>query len=546
MTGALLAARLCLLGVLATFLPLFAGVRRGRRALAALLVAALVGLAIATALAAGDGHLAHTLARRWPLALLGLAAAVVALAVLVWLVYRFPRWAVPAMIVVLPLRLTVPTGGDQAHLLIPLYVLVVAVLIAEVVLRDRLRPPDPGGREPLRLALTAVIAVAGVSSLWVGYGYASLDQAYLAALVKLFAFYLPLTAVFYLVVRYARTTQDLLRLLLVLVWSGVGMALIGIVQYAGHFVFYNRATIAHMDALGQGFRVNSLFWDPNMFSRFLVIVLLICAALAAAAPLWRRWLAAAALVVAVANVFTLSRSGWAGLGAGLIIFVYVWLGRRRGTLVTAGLVVVFVAVFGALIVVRKTPLTNPHIFDHPWGINHLTGGRYYLATAGVAMFGDHPLAGIGLGGFPLAFPKYQDRHAIPGLRESHTTPLTILAEEGIVGTIAYLALLIVYFGTALRSQRRGQTSPALLGSAGPRAGPSSVADPPDVDPDAARRLLLVRAGLAAAVLATVIHSLLYNAWFEDPYVWVLLAFSTAAASCATEWPAWAGGARPKT
>ena len=328
----------------------------------------------------------------------------------------------------------------------------------------------------------------------------------------------------------AQTTREVLRLLLVLVWSGVGIALIGIIQYAGHFVFYNRASIAHVEALGRGFRVNSLFWDPNMFSRFLIVVLLFCAALAAAVPAWRRRLAAAALVVAVANAFTLSRSGWAGLAAGLILFVYLWLGRRRGTLAAAGLAVLFVAVFGVLVVVRKTPLTHPHIFDYAWGIDHLTGGRYYLATAGLEMFRDHPLRGIGLGGFPLAYASYRDRHASPDLRESHTTPLTVIAEEGVPGAAAYLALLATYFVGVLGSGRRGQAAAGPPGGNEARAGPPGGAARREQGPDGLRRLQLVRAGLAAAVLATLVHSLVYNAWFEDPYVWVLLALSAAAAS----------------
>jgi O-antigen ligase len=77
--------------------------------------------------------------------------------------------------------------------------------------------------------------------------------------------------------------------------------------------------------------------------------------------------------------------------------------------------------------------------------------------------------------------------------------VTVLAEEGLVGLAVYLALLATYFGTALRA----------------------VAFVED------RRLRLLQAGFMAVVLAMIIHSLFYNAFFEDPYMWTIMAMSMA-------------------
>ena len=41
------------------------------------------------------------------------------------------------------------------------------------------------------------------------------------------------------------------------------------------------------------------------------------------------------------------------------------------------------------------------------GLNKITGGRVYLIQAGGRMFEKHPLAGVGLASFPLAFPTYR-------------------------------------------------------------------------------------------------------------------------------------------
>jgi putative inorganic carbon (HCO3(-)) transporter len=534
-TAALLIAKLSLLGVLLTFLPLFGGVRVWRRPLAIGLVASTAALAASAAAAlhhtslsvaglpgtrtgalaaVGSGSLLH----RWPLLLAAGVGALVVLAGLTWLAWRFPVWALPAALVLMPIR--VPVGS--AHLLVPFYMLVLAVLIAEVVVRDRLAPPAGAGRDHLRLALAAFIALAGVSTTWAGLDFASANSGFAAALVKLFAFYLPFAVVYYLVFRYTRAAADLRRLLLTMIWLGVGLAVIGIIQYPTRLVFFNRATILHQKALGQGFRVNSLFADPNMFSRYLIMVLLICAALALVEPLWRRRLAGVAVLAAVANVFTLSRSGWVALAAGLVLLAYAWLGARKGTLVLACLVVLAGAGLGALSLVRGTPIRAATL-AHARGWNKITAGRYYLVEGGLLMFRAHP-QGVGLGNFPLAYPRYRNERARPSLTESHTTPVTVLAELGGAGLALFLIVLFTAFSTALGRGLRKAHAPA-----------TAHAPPEEELPD--RRLYLVKADLAAVVLAMFVHSLLYNAFFEDPYMWTMLALIAAATCRLTVWEA---------
>ena len=55
-----------------------------------------------------------------------------------------------------------------------------------------------------------MIAVIGVSSLWVGHGYVSDAKAFADALIKLFAFYLPFGVLYYVVYRYAADVGKLL------------------------------------------------------------------------------------------------------------------------------------------------------------------------------------------------------------------------------------------------------------------------------------------------------------------------------------------------
>jgi O-antigen ligase len=122
---------------------------------------------------------------------------------------------------------------------------------------------------------------------------------------------------------------------------------------------------------------------------------------------------------------------------------------------------------------------------------------------GVRMFERHPVAGIGLGGFPLAYAHYRTTtRAVLSLRDSHTTVVTVAAEQGLLGLAAFAALLVTFFATTLRKRRFG----------------------------ADRRLYLWQAALVACVLAIFVHSLSYNAFFEDPYMWVFMALASATAT----------------
>ncbi len=85
------------------------------------------------------------------------------------------------------------------------------------------------------------------------------------------------------------------------------------------------------------------------------------------------------------------------------------------------------------------------------------------------------------------------------MRDSHTTVVTVAAEQGLIGLAALTGLLVTFFGTTLRKRRFG----------------------------ADRRLYLWQAALVACVLSVFVHSMTYNAFFEDPYMWFFMALASA-------------------
>jgi O-antigen ligase len=101
---------------------------------------------------------------------------------------------------------------------------------------------------------------------------------------------------------------------------------------------------------------------------------------------------------------------------------------------------------------------------------------------------------------------YRDREDASSLRAasaSHTIPVTIAAEQGLIGLIAYGAVLFLAF--RLMFQRLRWTH---------RRGPPTL--PP-----------LGRTIVAAAFTAIVFHTMTYAAFLEDPIAWALLGLAIA-------------------
>jgi O-antigen ligase len=121
-----------------------------------------------------------------------------------------------------------------------------------------------------------------------------------------------------------------------------------------------------------------------------------------------------------------------------------------------------------------------------------TSGRTRLARVTWVVFTNHPLVGVGIGGQPQA-SKDEAKTQLSAKRDrSHTTPLTVAAELGILGLLAYAALLA------------GATRLLLLVTRSNRA---------------------LGLGASAVFLALFVHSLFYAGFFEDPIVWGVMALA---------------------
>ncbi len=445
------------------------------------------------------------------LALGGLAlVASVALAVLFW---RKPLLLPLAIVAALPFRIPLHAAGDTANLLVPLYLVIAAGVLAQAfrgwqegggvgagaasrfsplhVSESRAAPGEnPSTRtDPLTLlpyALAGLVALYGLQTLY--------SADFSKGLQDVCFFFVPFSLVYGLL-RDVSWDRRLLRLMfLVMAIEAVAFVAVGSVEYLTRELFWNDQVI-RSNAFHTYFRVNSVFWDPNIYGRYLALV----AVIAMSALLWTRdrkafgLLAALVAVLWIGLVPTFSQSSFAALLAGLAVLAALrW--SLRWTLAAVGVCVVA----GVLVVLFAGGADKLS----PDRLNVDTGGRANLVSGGLHLFRQRPVYGYGSGSFPKAYREHIDTDNAP-VSVSHTEPITIAAEGGLVGLALYAALL----AAALWTMAAG------LRAALPRG--QSVA----------------RAAVLAAFVALIVHSMAYAGFFEDPIAWVLLALGASLATC---------------
>ena len=382
---------------------------------------------------------------------------------------RYPAAVPIALLAAAPFRISVSIGSQKAYLLVPLYAVLASAMLALVVraLRARAAPHLPW---LLSVPAAAFVLLAGISLTW--------TRDHRQGTIELLFFLFPFSA-----------------LVMAVVWTpfrswhprAFAVTLVGLAGLFSAVALFQRATHGHLlagdveraNAYTTYFRVTSLFKDPSIFGRHVVIAI---AVLLVAVWLGRIgfWWGAALIAFLWAGLFfSYSQSSFVALFAVGVAISYVLGGAalRRVLMIGAAVCVRAGAAFVAATAVNDSA-------------RQATSGRTRLARVTWIVFTNHPLVGVGIGGQPQA-SREEARTQLSAKRDrSHTTPLTVAAELGLLGFGIYVALLA-----------------------------------------AATRLLflLTRAnrslglGAAAVFLTLLVHSLFYAGFFEDPIVWGVIA-----------------------
>jgi putative inorganic carbon (HCO3(-)) transporter len=417
-----------------------------------------------------------------PLIVAGGACAALGLGVGLAGLYRLWPWLLPvSALACVPIRVGVHVGASSTKLLVPLYVVVLgaAILLAWELLEGDRRVHELGAAT---WPLAGLVAWTGLSLAW------SKDVS--EGSVELLAFFVPFALLALAVARLPWSGLGVMVLYLEIAAMGVVFSAVGFYQYDTRDIFQNPKVIT-ANAYAPFFRVNSVFWDPSVYGRFLVVAMApsIVLVVLGRSQRWRLAAMAAIVVTWLGLLISYSQSSFAALLVVVLGAAFVaW--RWRALLAVALAVSVLAGIAVSQPQIRKS---LQHHTSH--GLNDATSGRASLVANGIRIAAHHPVLGVGVGGFKRA---YAERVGLKGKEPkkaaSHDTPVTVAAENGVVG-VALLAWTVGAF---------------LVGAFRRR-----------------RHALSLVAGLGIA--AIFCHSLFYNAFFEDPLTWMLFGFVFLAA-----------------
>ncbi|MDQ2981540.1 MAG: O-antigen ligase family protein, partial [Actinomycetota bacterium] len=330
---------------------------------------------------------------------------------------------------------------------------------------------------PMLIALPAVafFAVAALSLLWTNDLHAG---------ENVLAYFLFPFAVLVAVVARAPYPPWLTRMLAIIaVALATLFAVVGLVQAATHKLWFFSPSVEVGNVYSSFFRVTSLFRDPSLYGRHVVLgiaVLLVAVLYGRLSP----FVALPLVGVLFAGLwFSYSQSSMAALFV-VTLALAAFAGNRPLRTVAA--------ITALVVVLAGAGLFVASIGDH--SARRVTSDRSRRVNLTLKIVRDHPLVGVGLGGQPLASQARSKQGGSTTRFVSHTTPLTVAAELGIVGLAAYLALLAAALALIWRVRRLD----TALGM-----------------------------GLAAVLLALFVHSLAYSGFFEDPVTWLVLAVAAS-------------------
>ena len=380
----MIAALLALVGVGGLAILMLVEERRPRLVGLGLVGVSAVGLAVDLV---HVHRIVHQVTHRPLLAGVGLILVLCGLAAGTYLFLRRPWLLAFATLLAAPIRVPVHLGGQDAALLLPLYgVVACAYLTLAIELWKGVAQPVVG--RTLGVPLSLYLGFAALSLSW----SADTHQGEVTTLFFLLPFAFLLVALARL-----RPEPGPLR---VLVWTTSGLALlfalVGFFQFATGRIWWNDK-VKVSNTFAPFFRVNSIFYDPSVYGRFLAVTIVMVVGAAvpgAGAPAARdRGLRGRALA-----------------GPGALLLAVVLRGPGRG---------VFACGRGGLAPPgragpgrgdpggardRAGAAAAPRL--PPCGLQpqptRVTSDRSHLAGTGVRLLRDHPLRGVGLGGFVQA------------------------------------------------------------------------------------------------------------------------------------------------
>ncbi|HEV2581467.1 MAG TPA: O-antigen ligase family protein [Ktedonobacteraceae bacterium] len=260
--------------------------------------------------------------------------------------------------------------------------------------------------------------------------------------------------------QYLQTRRQIWTMIVLICLAGITQAIFGYFQAGlnlGPQSFIRGASL----------RVYGTFDQPNPYAAYINMPLSIALALTLLSRDWLTRLLAGITVVSLglAELLSQSRGGEIALAAALTFILLAGMPRVR-TLMRIGIFAILAGLAAAMLGLLPSSLTSSALkflgleqisFSAPSAQDYSTAERLAHWIAGLNMFFDHPILGVGIGNYPDAYAPYHITIFLDSLGHAHNYYINIAAEMGTIGLVVYLgfvAALFVLGGHAIRSLSR--------------------------------------------------------------------------------------------
>src|SRR6266700_6694296 len=250
--------------------------------------------------------------------------------------------------------------------------------------------------------------------------------------------------------QYIRTRQQIWTLVTIICLAALSQAFFGYIQ--AYFDLGPQAFTREGSSL---LRVYGTFDQPNPYAGYINITLAIVLTLALLAQnVMLRILAGMAMILlAIALYLSQSRGGEIAIAGALLFIIIAGFPRLRLLAKIGGIIVL--AIIGAycaglvpqhyfMPILKQLGLAGISL-TAPNDADYSTAERLAHWIAGINMFLDHPLLGVGIGNYPVAYPKYFITIFVLPLGHAHNYYINIAAETGIVGLGGFMLFLVAIF-----------------------------------------------------------------------------------------------------
>ncbi len=284
--------------------------------------------------------------------------------------------------------------------------------------------------------------------------------------------YVAYGALFFLTVQCFSHGQSLRQLAAVLVVFGFCLAVFAVVQdltWNGKIYWFQELRFGST-VYGPYVNRNHYAGLMEMLTAFPLVLSLNSSFL----PAKRALLAFAAIVMAGTIFLSGSRGGMIAFAI-QVVFLALWLSARRSirslalsfVILLVLTVVLLLWLGGDKVADRLATLRDP--------LNAETSGnRLTIARDSWNMIAQRPVAGWGLGVFPIAYPQYRSFFTTRFVNQAHNDYLQLLVENGALGLATGAWFLILLYRNGFRQLRRSRLSRAASSQLAALAGCTGI------------------------------------------------------------------------